>query len=202
MLIEHPNIIIRKIWNATWTLPTKNCKTIYLTFDDGPNFTVTHKLLNILDQYNIKATFFCVGDNVRKYPNTFNDIINRGHSVGNHTMRHIKGFKHTTRDYLKDIELANSYIKSNLFRPPYGKITLAQLRELKKQYRVIFWDIITRDYDQNITPEKILKTIQKYARNGSIIVFHDSLKASKNMLAAIPPSIEWLLQQDYKFEKL
>lgn len=199
MFIEQAPLFVRRIWKATWRIPRKK-KTVYLTFDDGPNPTTTPMVMELLEKYNIKATFFCVGDNVRKYPEAFQMYLDNGHRVGNHTMHHLKGFNTDSYHYTEDIEEADQYIHSTLFRPPYGRIKRKQLRSLKAKYHVIMWDVITRDYNTSLSPEKIFKIVKRYARNGSIIVFHDSLKSAKNMLEALPKSIEYLQAKGYRFE--
>ena len=144
MFVERTNKILQLFIPAIWNIKD-GTRSIYLTFDDGPCPEVTPKVLDILDKYNIKATFFCVGDNVRRHPQIFDLLIKNGHRVGNHTMHHIKGFNTSCNEYLRDVEEAGTVIDSNLFRPPYGRITLRQLKELKKRYKVIMWDVITRD---------------------------------------------------------
>lgn len=201
MFIEQSNALIRKIWRATWRIKTSE-RIVYLTFDDGPCPDTTPQVLDLLDRYGIQATFFCVGDNVRKYPKLFAQLRQRGHGVGNHTMHHLKGFNTEYEKYLSDISDANTLIKSGLMRPPYGRITQRQLRTLRTQYSVVMWDVITRDYNPKLSPERIMHIVQHYTRCGSIIVFHDSLKAAHNMLTALPQAIEWLQQQGYKFEVL
>ncbi|MDR1544144.1 MAG: polysaccharide deacetylase family protein [Prevotellaceae bacterium] len=201
MFIEQSNFLIRLLWKAIWRI-NDGSKTVYLTFDDGPCPKITPKTLDILDKFGIKATFFCVGDNVRKYPEIFEEIKRRGHTVGNHTMHHLKGFNTDFQSYLNDIEEANSYIQSSLLRPPYGRITFRQLRELRKKYTIVMWDIITRDYNPCLPPKKIFSIIKKYTRKGSIIVFHDSEKSAKNMLEALPKAVEWLQKQGYEFKSL
>lgn len=177
-------------------------RQVYLTFDDGPCPETTPKLLDILDRNGVKATFFCVGDNVRRYPELFAELIRRGHRVGNHTMHHLKGFRTGCQAYVDDVEVADGFIGSRLLRPPYGRIKLSQLRRLRAKYTVIFWDVITRDYNRSLSPEFVYGVVRRYARNGSIIVFHDSKKASKNMLAAIQPSIDFLKAEGYGFALL
>lgn len=175
---------------------------VYLTFDDGPNPETTQQVLDILNRYHIKATFFCVGDNVRKYPEEFAKLSANGHIVGNHTMHHLRGFSTPKQTYLDDIAEANSYIHSELFRPPHGRIHWNQLSALRKQYKIVFWDVITRDYNAKLPPERIIRIVKHYTRNGSIIVFHDSLKAKRNLLGALEPSIQWLIAQGYTFGTL
>jgi Predicted xylanase/chitin deacetylase len=184
---------------AVWRI-NKQEKHIYLTFDDGPIPEITPWVLDVLDHYKIKATFFCVGDNVRKYPSVFKQVLDRGHAVGNHTFNHIQGIKTSSRQYLSNVELAEQYINSNLFRPPHGHILPAQLHLLKKKYRIIMWDVVTRDYSRKVTPEGVLTNVKKYTRNGSVIVFHDSLKAELNLRPVLPQAIEWLLKEGYIFQ--
>lgn len=177
-------------------------RTVYLTFDDGPCPTTTPQILEILRRYQLKATFFCVGDNVRKYPELFEQIKCEGHHVGNHTMHHLKGFGTSTETYCRDVAEANALIHSRLFRPPYGRVKPAQLKEIHKNYTVVMWDVITRDYNPKLSPEKIVRIVKKYARNGSIIVFHDSKKSSANTLSALPQAIEALLVKGFSFSQL
>lgn len=177
-------------------------KVIYLTFDDGPNPQITPQVLDILDEHGVKATFFCVGDNVRKYPDTFSDVTKRGHAVGNHTFNHIKGFKYSTADYVENVQKASEYIESRILRPPHGQIKFSQVRALKKNYKIIMWDLITFDYDKNVTPEQISRIVKKQTRNGSIVVFHDSLKAERNVLNTLPVALSFWKNQGYDFRLL
>ncbi|MCQ2195486.1 MAG: polysaccharide deacetylase family protein [Paludibacteraceae bacterium] len=202
MFIEQPPTAFRICFpNAAWRIPQKE-KTVYLTFDDGPIPEVTPWVLDILKQYGVKATFFCVGDNVRKHPDVFKQVIDAGHKVGNHSFNHIQGFKYSTKDYMENVEKADALIHSVLYRPPHGQLYIRQLRKLKKKYQVVMWDVVTRDYNKDLSGEFVLNVVKRKARNGSIIVFHDSLKAEKNMKYAMPKAIEWLLQEGYKFEVL
>lgn len=202
MLIEQtPDFIRKLIPGAVWRLPQKE-KTVYLTFDDGPIPEVTPWVLDLLRKYNIKATFFCVGDNVRKYPEVFKMVVSAGHSVGNHTFNHLQGFKVRSGKYVENVELADSYIRSNLFRPPHGHLRIRQGTKLSKKFRFVMWDVITRDYNRKLSGEYVLNVVKRYARNGSIIVFHDSIKAEENMKYALPRAIEFLLSEGYKFEKI
>ena len=202
MFIEQPPWFYRVLFpGVTWRIPTTP-KSVYLTFDDGPIPEVTPWVLDTLDKYGVKATFFCVGDNVRKYPKTYQMILARGHQVGNHTFNHIQGLRFWTKNYRANIEKAATYIQSNLFRPPHGHMRFPQVIALRKLYRIIMWDVVTRDYNPNMTPDEVFNVVKKYTRNGSIIVFHDSLKAEKNMREAMPHSIEWLLEQGYEFKTL
>ena len=202
MLIEQtPDFIRKLIPGAVWRLPQKE-KTVYLTFDDGPIPEVTPWVLDLLKKYNIKATFFCVGDNVRKHPEVFKMVVSAGHSVGNHTFNHLQGFKVRSGKYVENVELADSYIRSNLFRPPHGHLRIRQGTKLSKKFRFVMWDVITRDYNMKLSGEYVLNVVKRYVRNGSIIVFHDSIKAEKNMKYALPRAIEFLLSEGYKFEKI
>lgn len=202
MLIEQtPDFIRKLIPGAVWRLPQKE-KTVYLTFDDGPIPEVTPWVLDLLKKYNIKATFFCVGDNVRKHPEVFKMLVSAGHSVGNHTFNHLQGFKVKSDKYVENVELADAYIRSNLFRPPHGHLRIRQGTKLSKKFRFVMWDVITRDYNRKLSGEYVLNVVKRYARNGSIIVFHDSIKAEENMKYALPRAIEFLLSEGYKFEKI
>lgn len=181
MIIEQPPFLFRLFFTESfWRIQGRE-KCVYLTFDDGPIPQVTPWVLNLLDKYNIKATFFCVGENVARHPELFEEIKSRGHRVGNHTMNHISGFRNSTKNYLENVQIADSLIQSNLFRPPHGWMRSSQAWYIKKNYRIIMWDVVTRDYSKKLNGEEVFKTAQKYVRNGSIIVFHDSLKAEKNL---------------------
>ncbi len=200
MIIEQPPFLFRLFFTESfWRIQGRE-KCVYLTFDDGPIPQVTPWVLNLLDKYNIKATFFCVGENVARHPELFEEIKSRGHRVGNHTMNHISGFRNSTKNYLENVQIADSLIQSNLFRPPHGWMRSSQAWYIKKNYRIIMWDVVTRDYSKKLNGEEVFKTAQKYVRNGSIIVFHDSLKAEKNLRYALPKTIEWLLNEGYKFK--
>lgn len=167
-----------------------NSNSVYLTFDDGPHPEITQQVLDILDQYNAKATFFCVGDNVRKYPETYQQIISRGHKTGIHTFHHLNGWRSSNTKYLQDVEEAGKLIDSNLFRPPYGKISPYQIFRLKKKYRIIMWTVLTYDFSKTVSPQTCLQNALLGLNPGSIIVFHDSIKSKKNMLFALPRFLE------------
>ncbi len=203
MFIEQPPLLYRLLFpEAIWRIKRRGSKTVYLTFDDGPIPELTPWVLDVLDSYGIKATFFFVGDNVRRYPELFEEIKRRGHSYGNHTMHHLQGFKVTTHRYMRDITEADRMIGSSLFRPPHGLIRWKQSRAIKNHYNIVMYDLVTRDYSKKLTPEEVLENVKRYVRNGSIIVFHDSLKAEKNLRYALPRAIEWLKEEGYEFEKL
>jgi peptidoglycan/xylan/chitin deacetylase (PgdA/CDA1 family) len=202
MFIEQPPWIYRILFTgAIWRIPSKS-KCVYLTFDDGPIPDITPWVLGILNKYDIKATFFCVGDNVRKYPDIFQMILDQGHRVGNHTFNHIQGIRSWTKNYLDNVRKADEYIHSRLFRPPHGHMRLPQISFLRKHYKIIMWDVVTRDYSPHMTPNDVFHAVKNYTRNGSIIVFHDSLKAEANMKEALPRSIEWIKQEGYEFKLL
>lgn len=202
MFIERPPFIYRMYFSeALWRIPQSE-KTVYLTFDDGPIVQVTPWVLHTLKQYDVRATFFCTGDNVARNPHLFDSLRTEGHQVGNHTMSHVQGIKMNTADYLRNIEKANDLIQSPLFRPPHGFMRPCQFAAIKEKYTTVMWDVVTRDYSRKLTGDDVFANVKRYTRNGSIIVFHDSLKAQKNMQYALPRSIEWLLENGYRFETL
>ena len=200
MLIERAPKLYRNLYRGSHWRFTIDKKIVYLTFDDGPIPEITPWVLDLLDKYNIKATFFCVGDNVRKYPDIYRMVQERGHQTGNHTFHHIQGLKTDTRSYMEDVQEAGRLIDSKLFRPPYGHMRFSQFKALLKKYKVIMWDVVTRDYSHLMTAEQVFEVVKKYTRNGSIIVFHDSLKSGDRMKQSLPKSIEWLQEQGYSFE--
>ena len=216
MFIEQPPRLVRKLYPGTLWRINPNEKAVYLTFDDGPIPVVTPWVLDLLDKYGIKATFFMVGDNVRKHPDEFREVLKRGHRVGNHTFNHIRGFEHSAESYLanaekvrqmaleleKDEALLDKAMRPPLFRPPHGIMRCAQLRKLRQRYRIVLWDVVPPDYNRKRSPEKVLKTAIRYTRGGSIIVFHDSLKAQRNMQYALPKYIEHCLSEGYSFKTL
>lgn len=198
-LLVRPPQILRKLYKGSVWRMTKNEPIIYLTFDDGPIPELTPWVLDILRQYEIKATFFCVGENINKHPEIFKRIIDEGHQVGNHTYNHLKGWKTHNNSYFDNIAKCQTLTQTDLFRPPYGRITKSQYRALLLDYRIIFWDVLSYDYDALVSPEKCLDNCLKYTRNGSVIVFHDNIKAQKNLKFALPHYIEHFLKLNYKF---
>lgn len=203
MLIEHPPGWFRRLLyrDSFWCIPSQP-KGIYLTFDDGPTPEVTPWVLDILSHYGVHATFFCVGDNVARYPALFERIKAEGHHVGNHTMNHIQGLRYGNRAYLSNVEKANKLIQSELFRPPHGWLRWNQARLLQNKYRIIMWDIVTRDYSNRVHADDVFRNVVRYARNGSIITFHDTTKSWHNLQEALPRSIEWLQAQGFRFRRL
>ena len=175
-------------------------KAVYLTFDDGPIPEATTFILDTLKHYGIKATFFMVGDNVRKYPELYQRVVEEGHRIGNHTHNHISGFRHSIHDYSYNVEKANAYLHTNLVRPPHGWMRLSQYAWLGRKFRIVMWDLVTRDYSKWLTAEDVLNNVKRYARNGSIITFHDSLKSIDKLRTALPRAIEWLQEQGYAFK--
>ena len=200
MFIEQPAKWLRWLFpKAIWRMdPTE--KSVYLTFDDGPIPEATPFILDTLRSFGIKATFFMVGDNVRKYPELYERIKAEGHQLGNHTFNHLGAFRHWTLTYIANTEKANELIAAHLFRPPHGLMRWSEYFWLRKKYRIIMWDLVTRDYSKWLTAEDVLNNVKRYARNGSIITFHDSLKSIDKLRTALPESIKWLRQEGYAFK--
>ena len=209
------NRIIKMLFsNFIWDIPNKENK-IYLTFDDGPTPEITNWVLNQLEQYNAKATFFCIGKNIAAHPEIFNRIIQKGHSTGNHTYNHLNGWKTTTDEYLENLKLCETAIsnqkseinpeasglKSKIFRPPYGKIKSAQAKKLRqKGYKIIMWDVLSADFDPKISKEECLNNVLSNTVSGSIIVFHDSVKAFNNLEYVLPKVLRHLAENHFSFE--
>lgn len=200
MIIEQPAKWLRWLYpKATWRMDTSE-KAVYLTFDDGPIPEATPFILDTLNHYGVKATFFMVGENVRKHPELYDRIVAEGHQVGNHTHNHLGSFKHWTTTYVINTFKANELIHSHLFRPPHGWMRHSVYYWLSKEFRVVMWDLVTRDYSRRLTADDVVNNVKRYARNGSIITFHDSLKSIDKLHTALPQSIEWLQQQGYAFK--
>ena len=177
-------------------------KSIYLSFDDGPIPVVTPFVLNTLKSFNAKATFFCIGENIEKHPEIYEQILAEGHSVGNHTYNHLKGWETENKIFLENVSQCAKLVKSNLFRPPYGRAKTSQISNLKSQYSIVMWDVLSGDFDTKISPQKCLQNVMNHTRNGSIIVFHDSLKAFERLEYALPLALELLQEKGFEFEKL
>ncbi|MFH0866932.1 MAG: polysaccharide deacetylase family protein [Bacteroidota bacterium] len=201
-LVSTPGLL-RKCFSKEliWNVDTEH-KAVFLTFDDGPNPQTTPVILEILDKLQVKATFFCIGKNCERYPLLFDSLNKSGHTIGNHTYSHLNGWKTHTNDYLCDIEKSNKIIASPLFRPPYGRIKPSQTKSLKKKYHIVMWSILSGDFDMNTSHEKCLQNALRYTKPGSIIVFHDSLKAIQKVTTVLPEFIKRTLDQEFSFYPL
>lgn len=182
----------------TWHKSRDN-KCIYLTFDDGPIPVVTPYVLETLKAFGVKGTFFCIGDNVHKYPDIFERVVNEGHRIGNHTFNHLKGWGTYDNVYLDNVQKCAELVHSNLFRPPYGKAKKSQYAILNTQYSVIMWDVLSGDFDTDLKPEKCLQNVLRHTGNGSIVVFHDSIKAFPRLEYTLPRALELWKKQGYEF---
>lgn len=187
--------------NVTWN-KSRDLKKIYLTFDDGPIPEITPWILDVLKENNAKATFFCVGENINKHPEIFKRILDEGHQVGNHTYNHLKGWDTADDIYMENVQKCEVLTKSKLFRPPYVRAKKSQLKQLENDFEFIYWDVLSGDFDINITPENCFKNVLKHTKNGSIIVFHDNIKAIPRVQYALPKTIEHFQKLGYSFEKL
>lgn len=221
MLIEQPSKWLRRLYpGALWRVNPEE-KAVYLTFDDGPIPEVTPWVLDLLERYGVKATFFMVGDNISKYPEIFRLVVEQGHRMGNHTFNHIRGFsrKYFTsysylentekaydlmRDQMKGLNCSESQLRPLLFRPPHGHMGWAQYITLKRRYRIVMWDLVTRDYSKKLRGPQVLANVLRYTRNGSIITFHDSLKSwqNGNLQYALPRAIEFFMEEGYQMKML
>lgn len=200
-LIKTP-FFLRWIYPSLIWRKSNSSHSIYITFDDGPIPKVTPFVLETLKKYNAKATFFCIGDNVRKHPGIFEDIKKEGHAIGNHTYNHLKGWKTSTTQYIDNYLKCDELVDSSLFRPPYGRIKrrqISKLKQLKSDLKIIMWDVLSGDFDQNLSPEECLNNVLKYTGPGSIIVFHDSLKAFHRLEYVLPRALEKWDSEGYKF---
>lgn len=199
--IEQPPTLYRLLFpEAIWRIRRRGQPTVFITFDDGPVPEVTPQVLDILDRYGVRATFFMVGDNVRRNPGLLDEVRRRGHSVGNHTMHHLQGLHHNWRTYARDVAEADRLIGSDLFRPPHGLLKRIQMRVINNRFNIVMYDVVTRDYSNRLTADDVVANVCRYARNGSIIVFHDSLKAAPRMLDALPRALAWLRDAGYTFD--
>ncbi len=204
--IKTPKFVTWLYPKRIWAFSRKE-NTVYLTFDDGPIPEITLWVLEELKKYNAKATFFCIGDNIKKNPEIFRKLLSEGHSVGNHTFNHLNGWRTNTSEYLKNILKCEEALNSepriqnseSVFRPPYGKMTSKQSKALqKKGYKIIMWDVLSRDYDATISKEKCLQNVLKNINTGSIVVFHDSIKAEKNLRFVLPNVLEYISEKGWK----
>ncbi len=202
MYFVRPPYALQKLYSkALWRVPV-NEKIIYLTFDDGPIPEITTWILELLKQKKIHATFFCVGNNVNKYPELYTQILQNGHATGNHTYNHLNGWNTHTPSYIRNTLQCSELVRSTLFRPPYGRIKKNQLRILSTRFKIVMWDVLSGDFDKKISPEQCLANCKKYSREGSIIVFHDNIKAWKNLSYVLPAYIDYCLENGFKFEVL
>jgi len=203
-LVKSPLLLKWYYPQLTWN-KKRDDKVIYLTFDDGPIPDVTDFVLKTLSAYSAEATFFCIGDNILKNPQIFERIKNDGHSIGNHTFNHLKGWDTSDDIYFKNFQKCQEQTGTNLFRPPYGRIKKSQITRIKQQYpemEIVMWDTLSGDFDTHLSPESCLQNVIKYARNGSIIVFHDSLKAWDRLHYSLPKVLEHFMEKGYIFKKL
>lgn len=200
--IKTPGIIQRLFSNYTWRFSSVN-KYIYLTFDDGPTPEITDFVLDELAKHNAKATFFCIGKNVKCHHHIYERILEDGHAIGNHTFNHLNGFKTKNATYLENVQHAAAHIHSNLFRPPYGKIKSSQGRALLKDgYKIIMWNVLSGDFDTKVTPEKCLQNVLKNTSNGSIVVMHDSIKAKEKVVYSLPKILAHFSEKGFEFRAI
>tara|TARA_B100000900_G_scaffold408081_1_gene421774 strand:- start:9540 stop:10154 length:615 start_codon:yes stop_codon:yes gene_type:complete len=200
-LIKSPKILQLLFADFLWKIDTDE-KVIYLTFDDGPHPIITPWIIDLMNQYNAKGTFFLIGDSVRRNPDLYQLYKNNGHKVGNHTYRHVKGWQSRKKKYLKEIAQCAKFVKSSLFRPPYGQINLQGIREIKKQYKVVMWDVLSWDFDTETTSEICLSNVINYSKEGSIVLFHENEKSMKNIMYALPKVLDHFTKLGYKFKAI
>ena len=184
-----------------WSLPAGK-EEIFITFDDGPHPEISPEVLTILDKFGAKATFFCVGHNVEKFPDTYREIISNGHQVGNHTFNHLKGWETSDNVYFENVKKCRQLVDSKLFRPPHGRIKRSQIKFLKNEYKIAMWSVLSYDFSKKVSKEKCLQISLKYTKDGSIVVFHDSVKAADNMLYALPLFLEHFKRKGFTFKAL
>jgi peptidoglycan/xylan/chitin deacetylase (PgdA/CDA1 family) len=202
MYLSYTPSLVQRFFNGfTWKVETTE-KVLYLTFDDGPIPEVTPWVLDVLDEFHAKATFFCVGENVMRNPDIFNDIKARGHSIGSHTYNHLSGWTTPSAAFLKNIRKASQITQSKLFRPPYGRISPHQARILQNHFQIVMWDVLSGDFDLTIDKETCFQNVIKNASEGSIIVFHDSLKSKEKLNYALPKVLEYYSNLGYRFERI
>ncbi len=203
-LVKSPLLLKWYYPSLVWNKSRKE-KIIYLTFDDGPIPVVTNFVLNTLKNFNCKATFFCIGDNICKHPEIFKQVKADGHAIGNHTFNHLRGWKTDDNTYFQNFQQCQQLTQSNLFRPPYGRVKKSQISQLKKAYpklNIIMWDVLSGDFDTALSPEKCYENVIRNTENGSVIVFHDSLKAFDRLKFALPAALQFFTQQGYQFHTL
>mgnify|MGYP003953609661 CR=1 FL=1 len=192
-----PGFVPQLFSNYCWNIPNQDRK-VFLTFDDGPIPNMTPWVLETLNKYNAKASFFCIGDNVKNHPEIYKSIIENGHTVCNHTYSHMNGWKNTKADYLENVDMCSKFINSKLFRPPYGQIRNSQGKALiEKGYKIIMWDVLSWDFSKKVSPDMCLKNVTHNIKAGSIVVFHDNLKAERNLKFALPKCLKFLSDNNY-----
>lgn len=200
--VKTPSVAKRLFPSYLWDVKTDS-NNLYLTFDDGPTPGVTEFVLETLATYGAKATFFCIGENVLKYPDIYQKILDQGHAVGNHTHNHLNAFNYDVDIYMQNVKKASGLINSQLFRPPYGKLKLPHGKQLKLAgYNIVMWDVLSFDWDASVSKEACLNNVISKAKKGSIIVFHDSSKAEKNMTFALPKLLNYFSEKDFTFKKI
>ncbi|MEM1321800.1 MAG: polysaccharide deacetylase family protein [Bacteroidota bacterium] len=200
-LVKTPKFIQNLFPNFIWKIPAKE-KVLYLTFDDGPIPQVTPWVLDQLKAYEAKATFFCVGENVQRHPDVFQQVLDAGHSVGNHTFNHLNGWGTDNIPYFHNVRHCAHLVNSNLFRPPYGRLMPRQAQFLQRHYRIIMWDVLSGDFDPKLSKDQCLKNVTDKVKPGSIVVFHDSLKAQEKLQYVLPQVLEHFTAAGYQFESL
>lgn len=200
-MIKKEHVAAKIFRDLTWHFTGKD-NELYLTFDDGPTPDITPWVLALLKEYDAKATFFCIGKNVKKYPEIYSQILNEGHSVGNHSYSHMKGWFTSNKRYIHNVKKAALFIDSNLFRPPYGKIRPRQVAGLKQNFKIIIWDVLTQDYNSKLDKEKCFKNILNRTDSGSIIVFHDTQKAEKNLKHVLPKVLKHYSDEGFVFNPI
>lgn len=202
MYVPKTPAVVKALYSSlVWNMP-RNQNKVYLTFDDGPHPQITEEVLKQLDYFDAKATFFCIGNNVEKFETVFESIKAGGHSIGNHTYNHLNGWKTADFTYLRNTLLCQAFTQTQLFRPPYGRISRSQARALGARFRIIMWDVLSADFDTEISKEKCLDNVLKNIQPGSIVVFHDSEKAAERMLYALPHTLAYVKEKGWEMQGL
>jgi len=199
--VRPPKLLKRLLRDVVWDIPGAD-KVIYLTFDDGPNPVITPWVLDLLKTYEAKATFFCVGSNVEKYPEVYDRVVAAGHAVGNHTYSHRNGWKTRREAYLEDVARCSAVFSSSLFRPPYGKLRKSHYKRIREHYKIVMWDVLSGDFDRSLSNESCLANVVNHATAGSVVVFHDSEKALKKLYYTLPKVIEHFSGLGYSFRAI
>jgi peptidoglycan/xylan/chitin deacetylase (PgdA/CDA1 family) len=200
-LVKTPEILKPLAGDLLWN-ESREERVVYLTFDDGPTESITLEIIDILKEYEALATFFCIGGNVIRFPKAYQALLDAGHKTANHTWNHMNGWEFSNYSYFKNVLECGSVVDSNLFRPPYGRITRNQVKSLKSRFKIVMWDVLSADWRSDVSPEKCLSNVVDNASPGSIVVFHDSDKAYKNMIYALPRSLKRLKEEGYTFSAL